>query len=504
MSSTTATARRALEAPVVEPVEADVFGLDAVATLTFVTAQRRRQDAAAADEVRAVTHWADLHRVGPDELGAVDPEVRQSVQRRVYAGADCRESAGIPGVLGVEGELRLAGEGAFRVDEFAVAELAAALGMSEPAGRAYVGQAVELRDRLPHCWDRVMRLELPAWKGRQIAEQTIPLTADAAAWVDTHLAPFAHKLSLGRVLKAVDAAVLRFDPAEAARRAEAAAEKRGVWVEDRIDGTTAITAVTNTPDAVAFDTALSSVAATLADLGDVDPLPVRRAKAVGVLADPQFALTLLTGDHATDPDARSGPSFAERLGSTPVAGGPVVHVHLHIDAVTGVVQADGGSPVARVAGVTTPGPRPVEAVERWLRGLRPDAVVKVTPVVDLTAHLSVDAYEVPSRIAAQLEHRDLTCRFPWCNRTGGRRSLDKDHIDPYRFEDLDDPGGHSTGRPPPGQTATSNLAQLCRFHHRLKTRGGWDYRLTHDTVFTWTSPLGRRYNVDETGTRPLQ
>ena len=140
-------------------------------------------------------------------------------------------------------------------------------------------------------------------------------------------------------------------------------------------------------------------------------------------------------------------------------------------------------------------------MERWITGLRPDAVVKVTPVVDLTDHLSVDAYETPTRIVEQVQHRDLTCRFPSCNRTSHTRPghLDVDHINAYRFEDPDDPGG----RPPPGQTATSNLAQLCRFHHRIKTHGGWDYQLTHDTVFTWTSPLGRRYTVDETGTRPL-
>ena len=497
MSSTTGLAPQALFAPAVEPpepvgsaasgpVEAppepDVLGLDASGTLGFVVERRRRQDAAAAEELRAVTHWADLHRVGPDDIGAVDAEIGHAVWRSSQA-------LGLPGVLGAEGELRLAGQGAFRVCEFAVAELATALGMSEPAGRAYVGQAVELRDRLPLCWDRVMGGKLPAWKGRQIAEHTIPLTADAAGWVDAQVAPFAHKLSLGRVLKAVDAAVLRFDPAEARRRTEAAAERRGVWLEDRVDGTTRIHAVTDTPDAVAFDTALTTVATTLGALGDVDPLHVRRAKAVGVLADPQYALALTAGDSETPPEKR-------HLG----VGGPVIHVHLHTDAVTGVVQADGGAPVARVTGVPDPGARPVEVVGRWITGLRPDSVVMVTPVVDLTAHLSVDAYEVPNRIAAQVEHRDLHCRFPWCNRTGAGGRLDKDHTDPYRFTDPDDPDG---GRPPPGQTNTANLALLCRFHHRLKTAGGWSYERRHDTVLTWTSPLGRRYTVDETGSRPL-
>src|SRR5215217_5878896 len=132
-------------------------------------------------------------------------------------------------------------------------------------------------------------------------------------------------------------------------------------------------------------------------------------------------------------------------------------------------------------------------------GRRPGATIKVTPVVDLTERIAVDAYEVPTRLKEQLEHRDLTCRFPWCPRTGATGRLDKDHIQAYRFEDPDrpdDPGGPG-GRPPPGQTRTTNLAQLCRFHHRVKTHGGWSYQLTHDTVCTWTSPLGRRYSVDE-------
>ena len=95
---------------------------------------------------------------------------------------------------------------------------------------------------------------------------------------------------------------LRFDPAAAAERARKAAEKRGVWVEDRIDGISEISAVIGTPDAMAFDTALNQVASSLKALGDDDPEQVRRAKAVGVLADPQYALDL----HATAELAADG------------------------------------------------------------------------------------------------------------------------------------------------------------------------------------------------------
>jgi hypothetical protein len=61
---------------------------------------------------------------------------------------------------------------------------------------------------------------------------------------------------------------------------------------------------------------------------------------------------------------------------------------------------------------------------------------------------------------------------------------------------------HATaeGRPQPGPTATSNLAALCRFHHRLKTHSPWRYRMVEPGCFEWTSPHGHRYRRDRRGT----
>jgi hypothetical protein len=279
--------------------------LDAGATLAGVVAERRAQDAAAARELALVAHWAQLHRLAPGELiGAMDAETGNDLCRRGAAGEELT-------VAGVEGELRLSGQGAFGVQEFAVAEIATALNISEPAGRAYVGQAVELRDRLPRLWAQVMTGALPAWKARRVAEQTIPLNPEAAAYVDAQLAGFAHKISYGRITASVDAAALRHDPDLAAERARKAAEHRGVWVEDHLDGTSQITAVTGTPDAKAFDTTLNQVATALGALGNPGSHDVRRAKAIGVLADPNTPSTSPPHQpraHLTPPEPSAGPA----------------------------------------------------------------------------------------------------------------------------------------------------------------------------------------------------
>ncbi len=465
----------------VERVE--VLELDASSTLSFVTGRRRAVDLAAARELEGVAHWADLHRVGG--LGSIDSEIldSMSIAEQLAAESDRR---------GVEGVLRLAGQGAFMVEEYAVAELATALGLGERAGRAYVGQAVELRDRLPRCWAEVMAGALPAWKARQIAERTIPLTDETAAAVDAYLAPFAGRLTVARIVRAVDAAILRHEPDLAAEREAQAAEKRGVWIEDGLEGTSSLGACLDTPDAAALDHALDQVATTLGRLGDTDSRDVRRARALGVLADPQ---------HALDLDATAGGS-GDASSATPAKPSPsrkipTLHVHLHTDALStfGLDRAGAadGTHLARVdrAGQRL-GARTLQTLERWLAGLTPGTRLTVTPVIDLTTDIAVDDYEIPARLRRQVTERDATCTFPWCGNAGRH---DLDHRDPYVSPD---DGG------PPGQTSTPNLGRLCRFHHRLKTHGGWTVHRRPDTGdLIWASPLGRLYRVNRSGTDSL-
>ena len=521
--------------------DVEVLGLDATDALGWVVGQRRAQDLAAARELRGVAHWADLHRVGRADIargfiGAAHPDVSDSFARSAgFVKQAVAEN-------GVEGVLRSAGEGAFMVEEYAVSELATALGLGEHAGRAYVGQAVELRERLPRCWAKVMAGALPAWKARRIAERTIPLHAATAAAVDSSLAPFAGKLSTGRIDRAVDAAILRHEPDLTAERDAAAAEKRGVWFEDRLDGTTDLAGLLDTPDACALDHALDTMATTLGQLGDTDRRDVRRARALGALADPQYALDLArTAQQHAEQQAQ------ERAGQgAPVTGAqrparparptrqvPTLHLHLHLDALrtlitngdpesgpqtgpqTGPVSgpdtacgassdraeiademADDVADLIRVdrAGLRL-GARTTATLERWLTGLTPGTRLTITPVIDQTTEIAVDSYEIPPQLRRQVVERDDTCTFPWCGNAGRH---DLDHLDPWRPPD-------DGGPPHPHrQTRTKNLGRLCRFHHRLKTNGDWTVQrdqLTGD--LTWTSPHARRYRVTPTGTTPL-
>ena len=49
---------------------------------------------------------------------------------------------------------------------------------------------------------------------------------------------------------------------------------------------------------------------------------------------------------------------------------------------------------------------------------------------------------------------------------------------------------------PGGPTAKTNLADLCRGHHRLKTHTTWRVRQDDDGVLTWTSPLGHTVTTE--------
>ena len=89
---------------------------------------------------------------------------------------------------------------------------------------------------------------------------------------------------------------------------------------------------------------------------------------------------------------------------------------------------------------------------------------------------SLDTYRPSPAIRRFTQKRDGTCRFPGCRR--GANRCEPDHVTPY-----------SRG----GPTTASNLASLCKHHHRVKHNAGWTLTMTRQGVCTWTDPHGRQY-----------
>jgi len=422
---------------------------------------RRAADTAEAELLATACAWADRH----------PPESIEGAATYVERGFG---DTAIP----------VAGSGAPLVAEFAVAELAAVMGLTTEAGRRLVGHALELRHRLPRLWARVQAVELPAWRARRVAEATLTLAPEAAAFVDAHLAPVAHQVGPAQVDRLVEEAIARFMPQTAEARRTAAADRRHFTIEHTrvsFDGTSLVHGELDLADALDLEAAISHGAAARSALGSTDTLDVRRAAAAGDLARRQLALDL--GADETPDQPRTDPTRTE---PTSGATGPirnavararqvVLFVHLSKAAVYDEgVEAE----IARVE--NTGSLVTADTIRDWCG--RPDTQIVVKPVIDLNDRVDTRAYEIPDRIAEHVALRDVTCTFPWCQRPA--RRCDTDHVVPH----------------PRGPTATDNLAPLCRRHHRLKTHGGWAYTALEPGTYLWRSPHGHQFLRDHTGT----
>ena len=361
--------------------------------------------------------------------------------------------------------LELAGAGAPGVSEFAVTELAAALGMSTEAGRRYLGAALELAHRLPQIWQRVLTGEVVAWRARRVAEQTIGLSEAGAAYVDAKVAARVDKIGPITLSHLVEEARLLAEEPEEDATLDLQARRRAT-VDTRsaaVHGIGYLDAVLDTTDALDLEQALQTAAAQLKqqdnDRGNDQPLDIRRSQALGLIARHYLTTTGTT-------DGGSG-------------GGIQLYVHYAPDSDLG--RRD------RIQLENTRGLSTLDQITEWLS--RPGVTVKVTPVIDLAETLTTTGYVPSPRLREQVILRDATCAFPRCTKQA--RRVDLDHIEPYG------PGG------PPGQTSSLNLACLCRGHHRIKTHDNWTYRMLDPGTYLWRSPAGRRYLRTPTGTIAL-
>ena len=187
------------------------------------------------------------------------------------------------------------------IDEDAVAEFGAILGLGMVSARNLIGDAVNLRWRFPRIWARVQAAGVAAWQARAVVHHTSDLSWDQAVEVDTRLAEHIGLIPWPRFQRLLQAAVLDIDPDGVAAREVRARTERFVHIHDGGDGLKLLVARATSGDITWFWAAINRIADILTEDGDTDPLDIRRSRAIGILAQPARALQLIA-DHARDDD----------------------------------------------------------------------------------------------------------------------------------------------------------------------------------------------------------
>ncbi|MFB9313346.1 HNH endonuclease signature motif containing protein [Nocardioides plantarum] len=345
----------------------------------------------------------------------------------------------------------------------APAAFAAANKMFTAAGKRLIRDALILHHRLPRTWARVTGGEVPAWRARRVAEAVLAAPADVVAYVDDQIAPVVGTIGTVTLDQVVERAMtlLHAEAREADQACATESHEVRFHGDAQPDGTAELFARGDYKDLHDLHQTLTHVAAALKAAGDDTDLDVRRARALGILADPAQALALLAG--------REAPTLSKQA---------VLYLHLTDLALLGL------DPVA--LNDTTRHAMLTAQVRDWLA--RTDTHVVVKPVLDLAEDLHTESYAIPTRLREQTQLLHPTCVFPFCTRPS--RRCDLDHIDAWD-SDPENPGG---------ATCSHNLAPLCRHHHRLKTHTPWTYRRLDTRLFLWTDPHGIHYLRDHAST----
>ena len=317
--------------------------------------------------------------------------------------------------------------------------------------------------------------EVPVWRARLIARETTDLSVKAALFADRLIAATPRRIGQVQAARLVQEARLYFDPDRALADEEEALTKRGVWLRHgSAPATTDITMTLDTPDALLFDQTVTRIAGDLKELGDTEDLEVRRARAVGILADPQFALDLLSGRDS------AAPSRGAR------AGAANLYVHL--------TPADLAADLTRA---------PVPPRSRSSARPPPSCSPTGSPATQQPAPRSPCApssTSTPTGPWTSTTH-PKRCARPWCCATRTASS----------------PAAAATPGPATSTTSPSTYRwktadhrakpawrisrRLCRSHHRVKTHTAWHYKRLDDGSYVWTAPTGHQYRVTSASRR---
>jgi hypothetical protein len=338
--------------------------------------------------------------------------------------------------------------------EAVAAEVSAALNISRARASGQIHYARVLRDQLPEVAKVFTSGAIDFRMVLTIIARTENVEAEVMPALDAALARHVVKwmrLSGPKLCDRLDLWVAKFDPA-GVRIPPKVDERRFVEIEATKPGMASIWAGVHASDAAALDQRLDALAATVCD-NDPRTKEQRRADACGALARLQERLDCQCGSPQC-------PAVAERKA--------VRDVVIHVLAEQATIDGAGDHP-GYLSGF---GILPADSVRELAKSatLKPLAVPSGQPEA---------GYRPSNGLAEFVRWRDLTCRWPGCDRPATRCDLD-----------------HTVAWPL-GPTHPSNLKPYCRTHHLIKTfyggPGGWTDRQLPDGTIILTAPTGHTY-----------
>ena len=352
------------------------------------------------------------------------------------------------------------------------AEVSAAMNMSPMGANHLVAQAESLDTRLPKV-AALLAAGTTDWRTVQvIVARTELVSHSLIARLDQSLADRIGRWqcwSRRRIINAVDAAVRTIDPDAAKERRVRADDDRHISVTPLPDGMAQVRGSLPATAGAVFDKRLSEMATSVCGK-DSRTIAQRRAD----------ALTALCAGRALACDCGQ-PDCPTRGSDTEV---PPSGVRTVINVIASEDTVNGNS--------EQPG---------YLEGYGVIDAEQVRQLAETSTRLPVECpavspaeavrYQPSAALQRWIRCRDLTCRFPGCDRPAC--SADIDHTIPFSH----------TNPAAGGLTVPWDLACYCREHHRLKTfhggPGGWQDQQLLDGTIVWTSPTGRVYRTSPHG-----
>lgn len=395
------------------------------------------------------------------------------------------------------------------VSEYVALEVAAMLAVSKRKAAVMVQGAVHLKWQLPWLMNQVWDLKIDADRAVQASYVVADLPRELKQAAVQRWVRVQHRYSWGGAFKKLDEIVAQLDPWRADdESAELDGRRVQISVATSAVGRGAaamgyIEAAVDVLDAKLFGAAVAQIAELLKQVrADESPLEVRRAKALGVLSRPAYALALIQqgakglpreGD-AVEPLGDDGDPFHQPTPQRYLPAGCAGHVCGAIDvpleklqprvSVEVVVEADavGADPVARIDDATL-------IATSTLGEVLSGKTVQLRPVIDLPRLPDEDQYRPTLAMRRAVLARWRSEAFPFSTTRSIRSQLD--HVISY----------FRNG--PPGQTGLKKLIPLTSRVHRPKTALVWLVRMDEHARPIWTSPLGYQYLVTPYGTEPL-